>query len=132
MPKKTQENRNMSGLRPLDTLSEEEAFAIRSKGGRASAAKREEERTLKSIIRKIMDAQPELSAEEDALLIRMCISKEKIDNFTLGVLQQVKNMREGGLGAFEMLMEQGGYIDRTDTNAESPVTIINDIPVPKE
>ena len=79
-----------------------------------------------------MDAQPELSAEEDALLIRMGISKEKIDNFTLGVLQQVKNMREGGLGAFEMLMEQGGYIDRTDTNAESPVTIINDIPVPKE
>ena len=78
MPKKTQENRNMSGLRPLDTLSEEEAFAIRSKGGKASAAKREEERTLKSIIRKIMDAQPELSAEEDALLIRMGISKEKI------------------------------------------------------
>lgn len=77
MPKKTQENRNMSGLRPLDTLSEEEAFAIRSKGGRASAAKREEERTLKSIIRKINGAQPELSAEEDALLIRMVSVKKR-------------------------------------------------------
>lgn len=77
MPKKKQENRNTSGLRSLRDLSPEEAFAIRSKGGRANAAKREEEKTLKSIIRKIMDAQPELTAEEDALLIRMGISKEK-------------------------------------------------------
>ena len=75
-----------------------------------------------------MDAQPELTAEEDALLIRMGISKEKIDNLTLGVLQQVRNMREGGISAFEMLMEQGGYVERTDARAGSPVTIVNDIP----
>jgi len=128
LPKKKQENRNTSGLRSLRDLPPEEAFAIRSKGGRANAAKREEEKTLKSIIRKIMDAQPELTAEEDALLIRMGISKEKIDNLTLGVLQQVRNMREGGISAFEMLMEQGGYVERTDARAGSPVTIVNDIP----
>lgn len=37
-------------------------------------------------------------------------------------------MREGGISAFEMLMEQGGYVERTDARASSPVTIVNDIP----
>lgn len=119
----------MSGLRPLNTLSEEEAQAIRSKGGQARAAQLKEEKTLRTIIRKILDARPELTDEENALLVRMGVTdKESIDNFTLGVIQQVKNMREGGLGAFEMLMTQGGYIEQVDARSVSPVTIINDIP----
>lgn len=128
MPKGVQENRDTSGLRPLNTRPEEEARAIRSKGGQASAEQRKQEKTLRSIIRKIMEACPELTDEEQAMLIRMGIDSEIIDNLTLGVLQQVKNMREGGLGAFEMLMTQGGYIEQSDSRSSSPVNIINDIP----
>ena len=128
MPKGVQENRNTSGLRPLNTLSEEEARAIRSKGGQVRAEQQKQEKTLRNIIRKIMESRPELTDEESAMLHQMGIDAEGIDNLTLGVLQQVKNMRGGALGAFEMLMTQGGYIEQTDPKASSPVTIINDIP----
>jgi len=128
LPKGVQDNRNTSGLRPLNTLSEEEAHAIRSKGGQVRAEQQRQEKTLRNIIRKVMDARPELTDEETAMLYRMGISAEDVDNLTLGVLQQVKNMREGAIGAFEMLMTQGGYVEPNDPRAVSPVTIINDIP----
>lgn len=128
MPKGVQENRNTSGLRPLNTLSEEEARAIRSKGGQVRAEQQKQEKKLRDIIREIMKVCPTLTDEEWAMVTRMGLEAEGIDNLTLGVLQQVKNMREGGLGAFEMLMTQGGYIEQTDSKAVSPVTIIDDIP----
>lgn len=129
MPKDVQQpKRNTSGLRPLNTMSEEEARAIRSKGGQARAEQQRQERTLKSIIRKIMESKPTLSDEEQALLYKMGVDEEDIDNLTLGVLQQVQNMRSGAIGAFEMLMTQGGYAEQTENRASSPVTIINDIP----
>ena len=61
-----------------------------------------------------MEAHPQLSEEEAAPIVSMGLEAEGIDDLTLGVILQVKNMRDGHIGAFEMLMEQGGYVEPRD------------------
>jgi len=128
MPRGIQLKRNTKGLRPLNTIPTDEARAIRSKGGQARAEQQRQERTVRDTIRKIMEAHPQLSAEEAALVVSMGLDADGIDNLTLGVILQVKNMRDGHIGAFKMLMEQGGYIESQSIQTPIPVTIVDDIP----
>lgn len=128
MPRGIQLKRNTKGLRPLNTIPADEARAIRSKGGQVRAEQQKQERTVRDIIRKIMESYPQLSEEEAALVASMGLEADGLDNLTLGVLLQVKNMRDGHIGAFEMLMEQGGYIEPHEQKSFVPVTIINNIP----
>jgi hypothetical protein len=70
------QHRDTSGLRPLNTVPEEEARAIRSKGGKASQQKRRMQLQVQEIARavlamdmkkgKVVDADSGISLEEAA------------------------------------------------------------------
>lgn len=54
MSKGKQDNRNTSGLRPLNTIPAEEAAEIRSKGGKASQQKRRSQLQIQEIARAVL------------------------------------------------------------------------------
>lgn len=76
MPKGIQDNRDTSGLRPLNTIPEDEAKAIRSKGGKAAQQKRRAQLQAQEIARavlamgvrkgKVTDVDSGISLEEAA------------------------------------------------------------------
>ena len=111
---------NEQNLRPRTTLSKEEAKEMGRKGGKASAKKRQQNKTFKEIISKFLDGQ--VSDERlKQQMIDFGFADKEVSNKSCAVFALWKEAIKGNTKAFELLR---------DTIGEKPIEQIQNINPP--
>lgn len=111
---------NENNLRPRTTLSKEEAKRMGSKGGKASAEKRRQNKTFKEIINKFLDGQ----VTDDRLkeqMVEFGFTDNEVSNKSCAVFALWKEAIKGNTKAFELMR---------DTIGEKPIEQIQNINPP--
>lgn len=112
---------NEQNLIPRTTLSKEEAKRMGSKGGKASAKKRRQNKTFKEIINKFLNG--EVSNDEiKQQMISFGFADEEVSNKSCMVFALWKEAIKGNTKAFELIR---------DTSGEQIVQKIEDVTPPK-
>lgn len=111
---------NEQNLRPRTTLSKEEAKEMGRKGGKASAKKRQQNKTFKEIISKFLDGQ--VSDERlKQQMIEFGFADNEVSNKSCAVFALWKEAIKGNTKAFELMR---------DTIGEKPIEQIQNINPP--
>lgn len=111
---------NEQNLRPRTTLSKEEAKEMGRKGGKASAKKRQQNKTFKEIISKFLDGQ--VSDERlKQQMIEFGFADKEVSNKSCAVFALWREAIKGNTKAFELLR---------DTIGEKPIEQIQNINPP--
>lgn len=106
---------NEQNLKPFNTLTKKEQREITSKGGQASAKKRQQNKTFKEIINKFLDGQ--VSDERlKQQMIEFGFADKEVSNKSCVVFALWKEAIKGNTKAFELLR---------DTIEEKPQDKIN-------
>ena len=111
---------NEQNLRPRTTLSKEEAKEMGRKGGKASAKKRQQNKTFKEIISKFLDGQ----VTDDRLkeqMVEFGFADNEVSNKSCAVFALWKEAIKGNTKAFELMR---------DTIGEKPIEQIQNINPP--
>lgn len=111
---------NEQNLKPFNSLTEKEQREITSKGGKASAKKRQQNKTFKEIINKFLDGQ----VTDDRLkqqMVEFGFADNEVSNKSCAVFALWKEAIKGNTKAFELLR---------DTIGEKPVEQIQNINPP--
>ncbi len=111
---------NEQNLRPRTTLSKEEAKEMGRKGGKASAKKRQQNKTFKEIINKFLDGQ----VTDDRLkeqMVEFGFADNEVSNKSCAVFALWKEAIKGNTKAFELMR---------DTIGEKPIEQIQNINPP--
>lgn len=111
---------NEKNLKPFNSLTEKEQREITSKGGKASAKKRRQNKTFKEIINKFLDGQ--VSDERlKQQMIEFGFADKEVSNKSCTVFALWKEAIKGNTKAFELLR---------DTIGEKPIEQIQNINPP--
>lgn len=111
---------NEKNLKPFNSLTEKEQREITSKGGKASAKKRQQNKTFKEIINKFLDGQ--VSDERlKQQMIDFGFADKEVSNKSCAVFALWKEAIKGNTKAFELLR---------DTIGEKPIEQIQNINPP--
>ena len=111
---------NEQNLRPFNSLTEKEQREITSKGGKASAKKRQQNKTFKEIISNFLDGQ--VSDERlKQQMIDFGFADKEVSNKSCAVFALWKEAIKGNTKAFELLR---------DTIGEKPIEQIQNINPP--
>lgn len=111
---------NEKNLKPFNTLTKEEQREITSKGGKASAKKRKQNKTFKEIINKFLDGQ--VSDERlKQQMIEFGFADKDVSNKSCTVFALWKEAIKGNTKAFELMR---------DTIGEKPIEQIQNINPP--
>lgn len=111
---------NEKNLKPFNTLTKEEQREITSKGGKASAKKRKQNKTFKEIINKFLDGQ--VSDERlKQQMIDFGFADKEVSNKSCAVFALWKEAIKGNTKAFELMR---------DTIGEKPIEQIQNINPP--
>lgn len=111
---------NEKNLKPFNSLTEKEQREITSKGGKASAKKRQQNKTFKEIINKFLDGQ--VSDERlKQQMIEFGFADKEVSNKSCAVFALWKEAIKGNTKAFELLR---------DTIGEKPIEQIQNINPP--
>lgn len=111
---------NEKNLKPFNSLTEKEQREITSKGGKASAKKRQQNKTFKAIISKFLDGQ----VTDERLkqqMIDFGFADKEVSNKSCAVFALWKEAIKGNTKAFELLR---------DTIGEKPIEQIQNINPP--
>lgn len=111
---------NEQNLRPRTTLSKEEAKEMGRKGGKASAKKRQQNKTFKEIINKFLNGQ----VTDDRLkeqMVEFGFADNEVSNKSCAVFALWKEAIKGNTKAFELMR---------DTIGEKPIEQIQNINPP--
>lgn len=111
---------NEKNLKPFNSLTEKEQREITSKGGKASAKKRQQNKTFKEIINKFLDGQ--VSDERlKQQMIEFGFADKEVSNKSCAVFALWKEAIKGNTKAFELMR---------DTIGEKPIEQIQNINPP--
>lgn len=111
---------NEQNLKPFNSLTEKEQREITSKGGKASAKKRQQNKTFKEIINKFLDGQVTDDRLKEQMVEFGFVDKE-VSNKSCAVFALWKEAIKGNTKAFELLR---------DTVGEKPIEQIQNINPP--
>ena len=111
---------NEQNLRPRTTLSKEEAKEMGRKGGKASAKKRQQNKTFKEIINKFLDGQ--VSDERlKQQMIEFGFADKEVSNKSCAVFALWKEAIKGNTKAFELLRDTIGEKPQDKLNISGEV-----------
>lgn len=111
---------NEQNLKPFNSLTEKEQREITSKGGKASAKKRQQNKTFKEIINKFLNGQ--VSDERlKQQMIDFGFADKDVSNKSCAVFALWKEAIKGNTKAFELMR---------DTIGEKPIEQIQNINPP--
>lgn len=111
---------NEQNLKPFNSLTEKEQREITSKGGKASAKKRQQNKTFKEIINKFLNGQ--VSDERlKQQMIEFGFADRDVSNKSCAVFALWKEAIKGNTKAFELMR---------DTIGEKPIEQIQNINPP--
>lgn len=116
---------NEQNLKPLSTR---EAREIGSKGGKASAKKRRQNKTFKEIINRFLNS--DVSNEElKHQMIKFGFADEEVSNKSCTVFALWKEAIKGNTKAFELLRDTSGEkpIDKTEVTGTGIVQLVDDV-----
>lgn len=111
---------NEQNLKPFNSLTEKEQREITSKGGKASAKKRRQNKTFKEIINKFLDGK----VSDERLrqqMIDFGFADKEVSNKSCAVFALWKEAIKGNTKAFELMR---------DTIGEKPIEQIQNINPP--
>ena len=111
---------NEQNLRPRTTLSKEEAKKMGRKGGKASAKKRQQNKTFKEIINKFLDGQVTDNRLKEQM-VEFGFADNEVSNKSCAVFALWKEAIQGNTKAFELMR---------DTIGEKPIEQIQNINPP--
>ena len=114
-------NPNTENLKPFNSLTEKEQRKITSKGGKASAKKRQQNKTFKEIINKFLNGQV-TDKELKQQMLQFGFADDEVSNKSCAVFALWKEAIKGNTKAFELLR---------DTSGEQIVQKIEDVTPPK-
>lgn len=111
---------NEKNLKPFNTLTKEEQREITSKGGKASAKKRKQNKTFKEIINKFLDGQ--VSDERlKQQMIEFGFADKEVSNKSCTVFALWKEAIKGNTKAFELLRDTIGEKPQDKVNISGEV-----------
>ena len=111
---------NEKNLKPFNSLTEKEQREITSKGGKASAKKRKQNKTFKEIINKFLDGQ--VSDERlKQQMIEFGFADKEVSNKSCAVFALWKEAIKGNTKAFELLRDTIGEKPQDKVNISGEV-----------
>lgn len=111
---------NERNLKPFNSLTEKEQRKIASKGGKASAKKRQQNKTFKEIINKFLDEQ--VSDERlKQQMIEFGFADKEVSNKSCVVFALWKEAIKGNTKAFELLRDTVGEKPQDEINISGEV-----------
>lgn len=118
---------NPQNLKPLTTLPEEEARAIRAKGGAASGKARKERRRLEEIVKIMLNLK--LKTEGEAVDVEQLrslpeLAKSNMTVLEAAILAQLKLSLEGNGQAFDRLMSIAGETKPQEININGKIPVV--------
>ena len=118
---------NPQNLKPLTTLPEEEARAIRAKGGAASGKARKERRRLEDIVKIMLNLK--LKTEGEAVDVEQLrslpeLAKSNMTVLEAAILAQLKLSLEGNGQAFDRLMSIAGETKPQEININGKIPVV--------
>lgn len=106
------------GVIPLTERSPEEAWKIRSMGGKASKRKQKAKREMAELIEMIMESGPVVSDQAKAMMKSLGLDpNERVTLRMLAVLRAAKKASEGDLKSLQLLYDMECY-ERRDKREE--------------
>lgn len=118
---------NPQNLKPLTTLPEEEARAIRAKGGAASGKARKERRRLEDIVKIMLNLKLKTDGEAvDVEQLRSLpeLAKSNMTVLEAAILAQLKLSLEGNGQAFDRLMSIAGETKPQEININGKIPVV--------
>ena len=118
---------NPQNLKPLTTLPEEEARAIRAKGGAASGKARKERRRLEEIVKIMLNLKLKTDGEAvDVEQLRSLpeLAKSNMTVLEAAILAQLKLSLEGNGQAFDRLMSIAGETKPQEININGKIPVV--------
>ena len=113
-------NPNIENLKPFGTLTEEEQRNKSQKGGKASAKKRQQNKTFKEIISNFLDGQ--VSDERlKQQMIDFGFADKEVSNKSCAVFALWKEAIKGNTKAFELLRDTIGEKPQEKVNISGEV-----------
>lgn len=111
---------NEKNLKPFNSLTEKEQREITSKGGKASAKKRRQNKTFKEIINKFLDGQ--VSDERlKQQMIEFGFADKEVSNKSCAVFALWREAIQGNTKAFELLRDTIGEKPQDQINISGEV-----------
>lgn len=98
---------NEQNLKPFNSLTEKEQREITSKGGKASAKKRQQNKTFKEIINKFLDGKV-TNEELKQQMVKFGFKDKEVNNKSCAVFALWKEAIKGNTKAFELLRDTVG------------------------
>lgn len=110
---------NEQNLKPFNSLTEKEQREITSKGGKASAKKRQQNKTFKEIINKFLDGQVTDERIKEQM-VEFGFADKEVSNKSCAVFALWKEAIKGNTKAFELLRDSiRRETSRTNTKHKS-------------
>lgn len=111
---------NEQNLKPFNSLTEKEQREITSKGGKASAKKRQQNKTFKEIINKFLDGQVTDERLKEQM-VEFGFADKEVSNKSCAVFALWKEAIKGNTKAFELLRDTIGEKPQDKLNISGEV-----------